>query len=147
MSLSKCHLQFICFLLLMAAVDCNGKKSRLDSPDSAVENNPVYKTINDSIRQFPKDPLLYLRRANRLSQENAHELAYADFLEAWQIQRGLEVALPFAANLEILGKHQERLRLLDTLHHYFPGNTQVGRLLAESHASTGNADQALMLYN
>lgn len=115
--------------------------------DSAVENNPAYRTLNDSIGQFPKDPLLYLRRANRLSQENAHELAYGDYLKAWKIERGLDVGLPFAANMEILGKHQERRSLLDTLNHDFPGNSQIGRLLAESYAGSGDPGQALTLYN
>ena len=146
MFLSKYSCQFICFLL-MTAVACTGKKASFNIIDSAVENNPAYKTLNDSIQQFPKDPVLYLRRAIRLSSENAHELAYSDFLEAWKINRGLDVALPFAANLEILGKHKERLRLLDSVNHEFPGNTQVGRLLAEAYAGTGNPSQALTLYN
>jgi tetratricopeptide (TPR) repeat protein len=147
MLLSKYSLRFICFLILTSSGACNGKKAGVDSGDSAIENNPVYKPLNDSIKKFPKDPLLYLRRANRLSQENAHELAYDDFLHAWEISRGLEVALPFAANLEILGKHLERLRLLDTLSHNFPENTQVSRLLAEAYASTGNQNQAMLQYD
>jgi tetratricopeptide (TPR) repeat protein len=127
---------------------CTGKKTAdLNSKGSAVENNPAYKTLNDSIRQFPKNPILYLRRANRLSQEIAHELAYSDFLKAWEIQRALEIALPFAANLEILGKHMERLKLLDSLNHDFPGNSQVGRLLAEAYASVGNQSQAMIQYD
>src|SRR5450432_4145527 len=146
MSLSKYPFHFLCFLL-MVTIGCTGKKGRYDNMDSTVENNPMYKSLNDSIRQFPKDPLLYLRRAIRLSQENAHEMAYTDFSEAWKIQRGLETALPFAANLEILGKHKERLKLLDTLYQEFPDNTQVGRLLAESYAGSGDPGQGLILYN
>jgi tetratricopeptide (TPR) repeat protein len=146
MSLSKYPFHFLCFLL-MVTIGCTGKKASYDAMDSTVENNPLYKSLNDSIRQFPKDPLLYLRRAIRLSQENAHEMAYTDFSDAWKIQRRLEVALPFAANLEILGKHRERLKLLDTLHQDFPDNTQVGRLLAEAYSGSGNPGQALILYN
>lgn len=146
MSLIK-HSHYFHCLLLMLTVACSGREARFDSADSLLENNPAYKTLNDSIRQYPKDPILYLRRATRLSQENTHELAYADFLEAWKFQRSLEVALPFAANLEILGKHKERLKLLDTLNHDFPGNTQVGRLLAEAYAGSGDPAQALSLYN
>src|SRR5258706_16167739 len=98
MSLSKYPFHFV-FVLLIATAACTGKKGTHDSTDPAVENNPLYKTLNDRIRQFPKDPKLYLRRAARLSQENAHELAYSDFLEAWKIRQALDVALPFAANL------------------------------------------------
>ena len=119
MSLSKYPFHFVCILLL-TVFGCTSKKNNLTSTDSLVENNPLYKSLNDSIRQFPKNPSLYLRRAIRLTQENAHELAYSDFSEAWKTQPGLAEALPFAANLEILGKHKERLGLLKTLHQEFP---------------------------
>jgi Flp pilus assembly protein TadD len=115
--------------------------------DSAVEANPAYKNLNDSLRQFPADASLYLRRARRLTQDNAHELAYADFRKAFSLNSELEFALPYAANLEILGKHQERLSLLQSLDQKFPVNLQVGRLLAESYASSGNPAQALIIYN
>ena len=71
------------------------------------------KTLTTASGNFPKMPLLYLRRAIRLTQENAHELAYADFQKAWTLSRDWKLRLPFAANLEILGKHQERLSLLE----------------------------------
>jgi len=146
MSLSKYAIRFI-IVLSIATIGCTGKKRSSDSVDATAENNPLYKPLNDSIRQFPQDPMLYLRRATRLSQENAHELAYNDFSEAWKIRRGLEIALPFAANLEILGKHKERLELLDTLLQDFPGDPQVRRLLAEAYAGSGNPSQALALYD
>src|SRR5207344_2619599 len=147
MSLSKQFFLAIWLPMFITGIGCTGNKARFDNMDSAVENNPAYRTLNDSIGQFPKDPLLYLRRANRLSQENAHELAYGDYLKAWKIKRGLDVGLPFAANMEILGKHQERRSLLDTLSRDFPGNSQIGRLLAESYAGSGDPGQALTLYN
>lgn len=146
MSLSKYRFRFVC-IILMAVTACTGKKNSVGSVDSVLENNPQYKSLNDSIRQFPGNPTLLLRRAARLTQENAHELAYTDFLAAWKIQHGLAAALPFAANLEILGKHKERLELLNSLHQEFPGDNQTGRLLAEAYAGSGNPGQALILYN
>ena len=93
----------------------------------------LYKNLNDSIQQFPEDASLYLRRAIRLTQENAHELAYADFQKAWSLQPSLENALPFAANLEILGKHQERLSLLESVNQHvscqYTGGQIAGRCL------------------
>ena len=134
-------------LIVGATVSCKNKNSNTITVESAVEANPVYRTLNDSIRQFPADATLYLRRATKLSQENAHELAYTDYLKAWTIQPQLQNALAFAANLEILGKHNERLELLDSLNHRFPDNIQVERLLAEACAASGDRVRALMIYN
>jgi len=146
MSFLKNSLRFVSLLVLII-VSCKNKNDHSEYLESATESNPAYRSLNDSIRQFPSDARLYLRRANRLSQENAHELAYADFLKAWTLQPSPEHALPFAANLEILGKHQERLDLLDSLNHRFPENAQAGRLLAEATAATGDRTRALALYN
>ena len=138
-----------CFviLVLLASASCKNKDSNSGGPASVVEANPVYKSLNDSIHEFPNDASLYLRRAGRLTQENEHELAYDDFHKSWSIQPALENALPFAANLEILGRHDERLNLLETLDQKFPSNVQVGRLLADAYASSGKQDKALIIYN
>jgi tetratricopeptide (TPR) repeat protein len=146
MSFLKYPLHVICVLLLITTA-CTSKNSHSETADSTVEANPAYKNLNDSLRKFPTDVTLYLRRANRLSQENAHELAYADFQKAWTIQPLLEIALPFAANLQILGKHSERLSLLESMNHQFPANPQVGRLLAEAYTSSGSPAKALNIYN
>jgi tetratricopeptide (TPR) repeat protein len=146
MSFFKNSLCFVSILVLVI-VSCKNKNDHSESLEPTVETNPAYRTINDSIRQFPSDAQLYLRRATRLSQENAHELAYADFLKAWTLQPSIEHALPFAANLEILGKHQQRLDLLDSLSRRFPENAQAGRLFAEATAAAGDRTRALALYN
>jgi len=137
----------VLLLMLLGAADCKNRNSRSETPASGVESDLAYKNLNDSIRQFPADASLYLRRATRLTQENAHELANTDFQKAWFLRSGLEIALPYAANLEILGRHRERLGLLDSLNQRFPSNPQVGRLLAEAYASYGKPQQALVIYN
>jgi tetratricopeptide (TPR) repeat protein len=146
MSFIKFPLAFL-VLLVVGHVACKNKNSRVETSASEVETKPAYKNLNDSIRQFPEDAALYLRRAYRLSQENAHELAFPDFQKAWALQPRLENALPFAANLEILGKHGERFRFLDSLNKRFPDNTQVERLLAEACVASGNNLRALTIYN
>jgi tetratricopeptide (TPR) repeat protein len=147
MPFSKIHIYFFIFVLLATGTACKSKNRHTDDPASAVETDPAYKNLNDSIRLFPSDAALYLRRAVRLTQENAHELAYNDFRLAWSLRHGLEIALPFAANLEILGRQDERLRLLESLNQQFPSNAQAGRLLADSYAASGKPDQALLIYN
>ncbi len=114
---------------------------------TSIEINPAYTNLNDSILQAPTDPSLYLRRAMRLTQENKHELAYPDFLKAFSLQPEPGNALPFAANLEILGKYGERLHLLEFLDQHSPGNSQVSRLLADAYISAGKQNLALSMYN
>jgi tetratricopeptide (TPR) repeat protein len=146
MSRFKYPLYFL-LLLVLSIFACINKKTDSETPASTIETDPAYKNLNDSIRQFPADATLYLRRASRLTQANAHELAYDDFQRAWTLQPSLKSALPYAANLEILGKHAERLRLLESLNHQYADNPQVGRLLAEAYAGYGKPDQALLIYN
>ncbi|HCL83437.1 MAG TPA: hypothetical protein DIC22_05645 [Chitinophagaceae bacterium] len=143
----KYRLYFTWMLVLLTGAACKNSNSSTEIPVSAVENDSAYKNLNDSIRQFPADASLYLRRATRLTQENAHELAYWDFQKAWSLQPLLEIALPYAANLEIIGKHRERISLLESLNRQYPSNAQAERLLAEAYTSSGKPAQALAIYN
>jgi tetratricopeptide (TPR) repeat protein len=134
-------------MMVLTNAACKNKKNDPESPASAVESNPFYISLNDSLKKFPTDASLYLRRAVRLTQENAHELAYNDFQKAWTLQPLIENALPFAANLAILGKHAERIALLEKVSDLNSSNPQVRRLLAEAYAEIGKPEQALHLYN
>jgi len=143
------HKYPLCLLLMIVLTNsaCKNKRNDRDTPASAVENNPNYKSLNDSIGKFPEDASLYLRRAVRLTQENAHELAYDDFQKAWTLQPLIETALPLASNLAILGRHAERIRLLEKINQQNNSNPQVRRLLAEAYAGYGKPEQALLIYN
>jgi tetratricopeptide (TPR) repeat protein len=144
-----CRKYSLSFLLVLVLIHtaCKNKKNESDTPASYVETNPSYKNLNDSIKRFPAETDLYVRRAARLTQENAHELAYNDFKKAWSLQPSLENALPYAANLSILGKNSERIVLLETINHQNNNNLQIGRLLAEAYGSNGKTEQALRIYN
>ncbi|HEX3768945.1 MAG TPA: tetratricopeptide repeat protein [Puia sp.] len=143
-----CRKYPICFLLMMVLISgCKNKKNGPETPASAVETNPFYKSLNDSIKKFPTDASLYLRRAERLTQENAHELAYDDFQKAWTLQPSLKNGLPYAANLAILGKYADRIGLLEKVYSQNNANLQVRRLLAEAYAGFGKPEQALLIYN
>lgn len=134
-------------LIVLINTACKNKKNDPDTPVSAVETNPFYTSLNDSIKKFPAEASLYLRRAVRLTQENAHEQAYDDFQKAWTLQPSIENALPFAANLAILGKHADRIRLLEKIYQLNNSNPQVRRLLAEAYSGFGKPEQALLIYN
>src|SRR5450631_1513402 len=84
----KNHLYLILFPALIL-FSCKNKNGGSGDPVSIVETNPAYMTLNDSIREFPSDASLFLRRAMRLTQENAHELANPDFQQAWALKPGL----------------------------------------------------------
>jgi tetratricopeptide (TPR) repeat protein len=130
----------------MVMLSACGNNSPVSSPESPVEVNPAYASLNDSIDLFPEDASLYLRRANRLSQANAHELAYNDFKKAWSLKPAVEAALPYAADLQILGKSAERLTLLKTCDTLFSENQQLQRLLADAYSGSGKQDLALGQY-
>jgi tetratricopeptide (TPR) repeat protein len=147
MSFLKNGLYTFLLTILVSAVACKYKNSRSETADSTVETNPAYHDLNDSIKKFPADASLYLRRAVRLTQENAHEMAYEDFQKAWSLRPVPETAIPFASNLEILGRHSQRLTLLELLNRRFPGDAQVERLLAETYTGSGKTAEALKMYN
>jgi tetratricopeptide (TPR) repeat protein len=132
----------LAFLLLLAA--CGNTPGDPQRP--AVEGNPAFAALNDSISKYPQDAALYLRRANRLTAINAHDLASADFKKAWSLEPSVETALPYAANLRILGKDSERLALLRTGSEKFPANAQLQRLLGDAYSGNGNQDMALQQY-
>ncbi len=134
-------------LVALTTDSCKNKNNRSEDPVWDLARFPAYTNLNDSIRKYPSDASLYLRRAMRLTQENAHELAFSDFQKAWSLQPLLGNALPFAANLEILGKHHERMTLLESVNQRFPDNPQVLRLLADSYAALGKPSKALQIYN
>ncbi len=82
-----------------------------------------------------------------LHRKNAHELAFIDFQKAWSLRHSLEIALPYAANLEILRKTHEKQILLESLYRQYPSNAQIGRLLADTYSVSGRSVQALGIYN
>ena len=146
--MSYCKYSLYYILLLVLTINaCKNKNKSAGDPVPEVERFTAYRSLNDSIQQFPSDASLYLRRAIRLTQDNAHELANQDFQKAWTLHPLLENALPFAANLEILGLHRERLSLLESLNQQFPSNVQVARLLADAYVFSGKPGRALTIYN
>jgi tetratricopeptide (TPR) repeat protein len=140
---------YIIFLICLTFFECACKNSNSQNEalNSVVTTDPAFKDLNDSINRFPGDATLFFRRAIRLTQKNAFELAYSDFQKAWSLQPTLDIALPYVANLEILGKNIERINLLESLNHRYPSNKEVGRLLADAYQAYGRPDLALTTYN
>src|SRR5690242_3448532 len=79
---------------------------------ASVLESPKFAGITDSIKRFPKNPELYMRRALMLSQMNQHAAATPDYEKAWQITGDENVALDLASNLILTQKLPEAVNLL-----------------------------------
>src|SRR5207302_9318004 len=92
-----------CVILLMAfASSCNllDKKSRAEAK---IFNDPPFSVLTDSIRQFPGNADLYLKRGQLLSQKNFHDLAFSDYKKAWELKPDETTASAYTANLFMAG--------------------------------------------
>ena len=137
----------VLFFILTSTDACQNPKANQNVSLSRVDTDPAFKSITDSLRQFPADVSLLLRRATRLSQIGDHENAHTDYKNAWDMQPSIETGLPLASNLQILGNQEERLRILKNLSARTPENQQVERLLADAYSANNNNAQALKIYD
>ena len=141
--------RFFCFSLFLccAAAACQrgGKPSGDDN--GILLNSPPYGALTDSIRRFPGDATLYLRRAAMLTQRDLHELAAADYSRSWAKGPAEQTAIQYAANLSILNKAAGKLDLLQEAVEKFPHSAGLRRLLGDSYAEAGQAAHALEIYD
>ncbi|HEV3252644.1 MAG TPA: tetratricopeptide repeat protein [Puia sp.] len=138
------------FPVLLAALwlaGCHSFDKANNKDSSNILDTPPLAAITDSIRQFPKDAALYFRRAELLSRNNFHELAYADYKKSWELDPVERTALRYASNLSIIGKSAEAVKLLEDCVGKFPASLVFKRLLGEAYADSGRSPQALDLYD
>ncbi|MBS1599152.1 MAG: tetratricopeptide repeat protein [Bacteroidetes bacterium] len=139
-------LAFFSLILCCIGTGCGGSDHAGSQSETDVLKQPFLASINDSIRRFPKNAELYLRRAILLSRSDAHEYANADFKKAWQLDDSKENALQYAANLAILGRSSDRLKLLEACIQKFPDVAEFKRLTGEAYIEGGKSKLALDLY-
>lgn len=132
----------ICLLLFVAAA-CGGN----GSASEALLEKPPYKGLTDSIARFPKDAVLYKKRAVMLSLNNKHELATADYQQAWALAPDENTGQEYVANLLLVNKPLEAVTLLKECTGKFPGNPEFRRRLSEVLIQTGNNAAALKEYD
>jgi tetratricopeptide (TPR) repeat protein len=125
---------------------CQDKRNSEGESASKILEKPPFASITDSIRAFPKNASLYLRRAELLSQTNNHQIAFFDYQKAWFLDAQEQTAMLFASNLSILGMNKQRLKLLDECIIKFPDAPDFKRLLGETYAELGQSKLALDLY-
>jgi tetratricopeptide (TPR) repeat protein len=132
--------------LLMAA--CNGHdKNRGET--ASILKKPPYAMLTDSILRTGKEDKagLYYRRGELLSRNDLHELAAADFQKAWELHPDEATGLRYASTLTIISRLKDAVRLLQECRKKFPDNLSFSNMLGDLYQQSGNAKEALQLYN
>ncbi|MFT3935639.1 MAG: tetratricopeptide repeat protein [Chitinophagaceae bacterium] len=135
----------LCLLFCCAGCGLMGDKSANGFDD--VLQQPPFKGITDSIANAPKDPTLYLRRAELLTQNNQHDIAYYDYKKSWDLQPTENTALVFTSNLFLSGRNKDAIELLKKCITLYPSNPEFDRRLGEVYTQNGDYKEALSLYD
>jgi tetratricopeptide (TPR) repeat protein len=106
-----------------------------------------YKPISDSIAKTPADAGLLLRRAELLTQNNQHDIAYYDYKKSWEIAPAETTALLLTSNLFLTGRNKDAVELLKKCILQYPSSTEFLRRLGEAYTQNGDAAAALGLYD
>jgi len=107
----------------------------------------AFKPISDSIEKSPSDAGLLLRRAELLTQNNQHDVAYYDYKKSWELKPSENTAVLFTSNLFLTGRSKDAVDLLKKCMQLYPGGTEFMRRLGEAYTQTGNPKAALALYD
>lgn len=132
----------LCIMALWTA-GCN---STPKTPEDIL-SLPPYAGITDSIKAAPQQADLYLVRALRLSQNNRHELATADYEKAWTLQPSEGTALQYISNLLLVDEAGEAVKLLKSCIEKYPETTEFRRRLGEVYAQAGAGEEAREQYD
>ena len=133
--------------LMIIILSCGEHDRGVKTNHPAILESPEFAGITDSIKRFPENPELYLRRALMLSQMNQHAAATPDYEKAWKMTGDEYVALDLASNLMLSQKLPEAVKVLKEGIRKFPGNTEFNRRLAEIQLQAGNLSQAIAEYD
>jgi tetratricopeptide (TPR) repeat protein len=134
-------------ILLLACALCSCGLGDGTNGFDEVLYKPPFKSISDSIDQFPNNAALLVERAEMLSQNNRQEIAYYDFRKAWELQPNENTATLYASNLFMTGRNKEAIEFLKACITKYPSNPGFTRRLAEAYAQTGKNEEAIGLYN
>lgn len=135
------------YILCPVVVIMSGCSNEAPNGFSEMLQQPQYKSITDSIEKSPNNASLYLRRAELLTQNNQHDVAYYDYKKSWELQPGESTALQFASNLFLAGRSKEAVDFLKKCDSLYPANTEFMRRLGEAYTQTGQSAEALALYD
>jgi tetratricopeptide (TPR) repeat protein len=134
-------------VVTITITSCGQRDQENKNNNASILQSPRFAGITDSIKRFPDNPELYLRRALMLSHMNQHATATPDYKKAWQMTGDEYVALDLASNLILSQKLPEAVKLLDEGIKKFPGNSEFNRRLAEIQLQQGNFSAAIAEYD
>jgi tetratricopeptide (TPR) repeat protein len=134
-------MRWLTAIILLAGCNNNEKVS------GDVLERPPFAAISDSIRKFPNNTELLLRRAEMLSQHNLHELANRDLSAAWSRDSSELVLLYYVSNLFLVNQADKAVALLENGVQRFPDNPDFRRRLSEAYLQTGRSQDALKQYD
>ena len=132
----------ICLLLTLAA--CGDKP---EGNADEVLSAPPFKGLTDSIARFPQDAALYKKRAVLLSLNNQHDLASADYEQAWKLAPDENTALEYITNFQLTGRPHDALTFLKECIKKYPDNPEFKRRLSEILVQTGDNSGAMQQYD
>ncbi len=133
--------------MLSAIIFFAGCNIRENNAKDDLLKSPPYAALTDSIEQFPKNASLLLKRAELLTQNNMHEVAFDDFKKSWEIDPSEKTALEYASNLSITNKANEAEKLLQDCMIKFPANEEFKRLLSDLLVQSGRTTKAISLFD
>ncbi len=140
----KRFLIYICMPLIFFCSCDNGKA--VNGFDEILQQLP-YKPVSDSIEKNPADAVLYLHRAEMLTQNNQHDVAYYDYKKSWELSQSENTAMLFTSNLFLTGRSKDAIELLKKCMQLYPANIEFTRRLGEAYVQSGNLKEALALYD
>lgn len=134
-----------CIIVFITSCNLTGGKAA-NGFEETLQQMP-FKPVSDSIEKNPTDAELYLRRAELLTQNNQHDIAYYDYKKSWQLQPTESCALLLASNLFLTGRTKDAIELLKKGSEQYAANLEFKRRLAEAYMQANNPEQALAVYD
>lgn len=134
-------------IMLFSACKSRNKSPDVEAVNTAILQEPPFTGISDSIAADPKDPSLYLRRAELLSQVRQYALSYEDLTRAWEISPDKTIGVYRVNMLFMAGKNEQALNLLQDLNKANPDDINLKRRLGEALQQNGQYVEALTIYN
>ena len=140
-------LQTTVLLLFTACLHSCRSTGQKPDPAEAILASPAFAHITDSIRLSPANPTLYFDRGARLTQQNFHELASADYEKAWKLRPDEPTALAYTSSLLLSRQEEEAVNLLQQCVRSFPASKEFARRLSEIYVQNGSNHEAMDLYS
>ncbi|WP_169749164.1 tetratricopeptide repeat protein [Flavihumibacter petaseus] len=134
--------------VLVAVAGCNSDNGGKAAPNNkAILDAPPFAGVSDSIRRYPDNLSLYLRRADLLTQQAQYVLAYRDLSKVWDKSPTEALGVQLVNNLFLQGKSDEAMKKLQALQQQFPESLLLKRRMGEALLLNGQYDQAIAAYD